>query len=216
MITLFGSLASGNVHKVQLILRFINQPFLRVEVSQAKGEAKRPEFLKLNPMGKFPVLLLESGDVLSESNAILFYFAKDTRLWPDDTRTQTEVLRWLFFEQYSHEPTLAVIRHLSRYVEDPYKHTEHIENLKPKARHALQVLEQQLQLHLWLASDRCTVADYALYPYTRTANESGFNLADYPAIEQWLSQVEAQPNFLPVGVEGAQKVLGFYDYFRKN
>ncbi|WP_299408174.1 glutathione S-transferase family protein [Acaryochloris sp. IP29b_bin.148] len=216
MITLFGSLASGNVHKVQLILRFINQPFLRVEVSQAKGETKRPELLKLNPMGKFPVLLLESGDVLSESNAILFYFAKDTRLWPDDTRTQTEVLRWLFFEQYSHEPTLAVIRHLSRYVKDPHKYTKHIQSLKPKARHALLVLEQQLQSHLWLASDRCTVADYALYPYTRTANESGFNLADYPAIEKWLSQVEAQPNFLPMGVEGAQNVQGFYEYFQGN
>ena len=216
MITFFGNLASGNVHKVQLVLRFINIPFLRVDVSQAKGETRRPEFLKLNPIGKFPAVLLENGDVLSESNAILFYFAKDTRLWPKGTRSQAEVLRWLFFEQYSHEPTLSVIRYLSHYVENPQQYTEQIQVLKPKARHALEVLEQQLQSHNWLASDNCTVADYALYPYTHVANESGFNLADYPSIERWLSHLEAQPNFIPMGTEGAKEVQGFYQYFQQN
>lgn len=214
MITLFGNLASGNVHKVQLILHFISKPFLRVDVNQAKGEARRPEFLKLNPIGKFPVLLLENGDVLSESNAIIFYFAKGTRLWPEETRAQAEVLRWLFFEQYSHEPTLSVIRYLSHYIDDPQQYTEQIRTLRPKARHALEVLEQQLQSHHWLTSEGCTIADYALYPYTRVANESGFNIADYPSIGKWLSQVEAQPSFLPMGVDGAQNMQSFDEYFK--
>src|SRR5690606_21501511 len=124
--------------------------------------------------------------VLTESNAILFYFANGTELWPKEIRAQAEVLRWLFFEQYSHEPTLSVIRYLSHYAENPQKYTEQIQALKPKARHALEVLERQLESQRWLASGACTVADYALYPYTSVANESGFNLADYPSIERWL------------------------------
>lgn len=214
MITLFGNLASGNVHKVQLILHFVGQPFLRVEVSQIQGDTRRPEFLKLNPIGKFPVLLRENGDVLSESNAILYYFAKNTRLWPQETRAQAEVLRWLFFEQYSHEPTLSVIRYLSHYVDDPQLYAEQVQTLRPKARHALEVLEQQLQSHPWVASERCTIADYALYPYTRTANESGFDVANYPSIKKWLSAVEAQPSFLPMGAEGAQHLQSFDEYFQ--
>jgi glutathione S-transferase len=106
LITLFGDLESGNVHKAQMILRRIGLPFRRVDVAQSRAEPRRPEFLRLNPIGKVPVVLLENGDVLSESGAILYYFAKDTELWPNDTRAQAEVLRWMFFEQYSHEPTL--------------------------------------------------------------------------------------------------------------
>ena len=98
MITLFGDLESGNVHKVQMILRRVGLPFRRVDVAQRGGEPRRPEFLRLNPIGKVPVVLLENGDVLSESGAILYYFAKDTELWPEDTLSQAEVLRWMFFE----------------------------------------------------------------------------------------------------------------------
>lgn len=216
MIVLFGNLESGNVHKVQLILRYIAQPYLRVKVHQTRNEPHHPEFLKLNPIGKIPTVLLDNGDILSESNAILFYFAKDTVLWSEETRTQTEVLRWLFFEQYSHEPTLSVIRYLSHYTDNPQQHTEQIQVLIPKARHALEVMESQLYKHKWIASEICTIADYALYPYTRLANESGFNLTDYPSIGRWLSQVEEQPEFLPMRAEGAEEVLGFSEYFQVN
>jgi len=94
MITLFGNLESGNVHKAKMILRRVGLPFRRVDVSQARGEPRRPEFLKLNPIGKVPTILLDDGDILSESGAILYYFAKDTELWPEDIGAQTEVLRW--------------------------------------------------------------------------------------------------------------------------
>ena len=216
MITLFGDLESGNVHKVQMILRRIGSPFRRVDVAQSRGEPRRPEFLRLNPIGKVPVVLLENGDVLSESGAILYYFGKDTELWPNDTRAQAEVLRWMFFEQYSHEPTLAVIRYLKRFVDDPQHYGDQVRQLEPKARHALDVMEQQLTANQWIAATRCTLADYALYPYTRLADESGFNLSEFPSVERWLARIEAEPEFIPKRFDGATETLSFNEYFRNH
>lgn len=213
MVTLFGDLESGNVHKAQMILRRIGLPFRRVDVAQSRGEPRHREFLRLNPIGKVPVILLENGDVLSESGAILYYFAKGTELWPKDCRSQAEVLRWMFFEQYSHEPTLAVIRYLRRFVDDPQNHTDQVQQLEPKARRALAVIESQLSTHEWIASDRCTIADYALYPYSRMANESSFNLAEFPSIEKWLERVESEPGFIAIGNDGAMETLSFAKYF---
>ncbi len=213
MITLFGNLESGNVHKVQLILRYVDEPYRRVDMSQTRDETRRPEFLDLNPIGKIPAVRLEDGDVLSESNAILFYFARDTELWPDDRRGQAEVLRWMFFEQYSHEPTVSVIRYLSRYTEDPRAHADKISELKPKAHRALETMEALLQVRPWIAGDGCSIADYALYPYTRVADEADLNLATYPSIERWLSRVEDQPRFLPMQTEGAAQTFAFPEYF---
>lgn len=213
MITLFGTLESGNVHKVQLILRYIQKPYLRVDVNQARGETSRPEFLDINPIGKIPAVLLEDGDTLSESNAMLYYFGHGTELWPEDVRDQSEVLRWLFFEQYSHEPTLSVIRYLKKYTDDPKLHLSQIALLEPKAKRALNTLETRLRNRQWIAADVCTIADYALYPYTRFSPEAGFDLGEYPGILSWLARMEAQPNFLPVNVEGAAKVLSYDEYF---
>lgn len=213
MITLFGNLESGNVHKVQLILRYVDEPYRRVDMSQTRDETRRPEFLDLNPIGKIPAVRLDDGDVLSESNAILFYFARDTDLWPNDRRGQAEVLRWMFFEQYSHEPTVSVIRYLSRYTEDPGAHADKIAELKPKARRALETMDALLQDRPWIAGDRCSIADYALYPYTRVADEADISLATYPSIESWLSRVEDQPRFLPMQTEGAAQTLAFPEYF---
>tara|TARA_R110000772_G_scaffold63282_2_gene141758 strand:+ start:3069 stop:3722 length:654 start_codon:yes stop_codon:yes gene_type:complete len=216
LITLFGNLESGNVHKVQLILRYINEAFVRVDVSQTRGETSQPEFLKLNPIGKIPAVLLDDGDALSESNAILFYFGSTTDLWPGNARSQAEVLRWLFFEQYSHEPTLSVIRYLKNYSEDPSQHQEQIKILEPKAKRALETLEQRLKSQSWVAAEYCTIADYALYPYSKFSDEAGFELAKYPSIQNWLLRVESQPGFLPVKEEGSVQTLSFSDYFNKN
>jgi glutathione S-transferase len=143
MVTLFDNLESGNVHKVQMVLRRLDIPFRRVDVAQTRGEPRRREFLLLNPIGKVPTVLLDDGDVLSESDAILYYFAHHTELWPRDARAQTEVLRWMFFEQYSHEPTLSVIRYLTRFVETPEAHADQVQQLMPKARHALDVISDE-------------------------------------------------------------------------
>ena len=217
MITLFGNLLSGNVHKVQMILRRRGIPFRRVDISQMRGEPRRPEFLKVNPIGKVPAVLLADGDILSESGAMLFYFAPGTGLWPEDLRSQAEVLRWMFFEQYSHEPTLAVLRYLKRYAEDPQLYADQIRVLEPKGLHALRVMETRLASTDWIAGGKhCTIADYALYPYTRTAKESGFDLGDFPALDPWLKRVEAQPGFISVLVDGAEETLSFADYFCAN
>ena len=202
------------MHKAQMILRRIALPFRRVDVAQSRGEPRRPEFLRLNPIGKVPVVLLENGDVLSESGAILYYFAKDTELWPNDTRAQAEVLRWMFFEQYSHEPTLAVIRYLKHFVDDPQHYADQVRQLEPKARHALTVMESRLNAKKWIAVGHCTIADYALYPYTRLADESGFNLSEFPSVEQWLAPVESQPRFIAMRREGATETLSFTRYFK--
>ena len=215
MITLFGNLESGNVHKVQMILRHVDEPYRRVDVSQTRGEPRSAEFRKLNPIGKVPAVLLDDGDVLSESGAILYWFARDGELWPGAARAQTDVLRWLFFEQYSHEPSLSVIRYLRRFTDEPADHVEQIENLRPKAQHALEVMEDQLQRHEWIAGPGCTIADYALYPYTRVANEAGFELGDFPSIETWLSRMEGRPRFIPMGTDGAEQTLSFAEYFRE-
>ena len=214
MITLFGDLESGNVHKAQMILRRGRLRFRRVDVAQSRGEPRRREFLKLNPIGKVPVVLLENGDLLSESGAILYYFAKDTDMWPNDTRSQAEVLRWMFFEQYGHEPTLAVIRYLKHFVDDPQRHADQVRELQPKARHALTVMESRLKANVWIAGECCTIADYALYPYTRLADESGFNLDEFPAISRWLERIETEPDFIPMRFDGATETLGFNEYFR--
>lgn len=196
-----------------MVLRHVDEPYRRVDVSQTRSEPGRAEFRKLNPIGKIPTVLLDDGDVLSESNAILYHFSRDDALWPMAAREQTEVLRWLFFEQYSHEPSVSVIRYLRHYTDNPQNHMEKIQALKPKAEHTLEVMEHQLQRWKWMAGQNCSIADYALYPYTRVANEAGFELHGLPSIERWLSQVEERPRFIPMGTEGAVQTLSFAEYF---
>jgi glutathione S-transferase len=215
MLTLLGNLESGNVHKVQMILGRLGIPFARVDVAQSRGEPRRPEFLALNPMGKIPVVVLEGGDVLTESGAILYWFGQGTDLWPEDRRAQTEVLRWMFFEQYSHEPALAVLRYLRRFAAPAVPDGERIRELETRSHCALAAMERRLAATPWLAASHRTLADYALYPYTRWADEAGVRLTEYPAIEQWLGRFEAQARFLPLRAEGATKVMAFDEYFAK-
>lgn len=213
MMTLFGNLESGNVHKVQMLLHRLEIPYRRVDVSQPRGEPRRAEYLKINPIGKVPALMLEDSDIISESGAILFYLAQGSKLWPGDRRVQTEVLRWMFFEQYSHEPALAVMRYLLLFDEAPGKSRARLEELKPRAEHALMVMEVQLKVWRFVAAETITIADYALYPYTAWAHEAGVSLENYPAIRRWLLQTEREPRFLPLMKDGAVETISFGDYF---
>lgn len=213
MLTLFGNLESGNVHKVQMILRRVGLPYRRVDVAQPRGEPRSEAFRKINPIGKVPAVLLDDGDILSESGAILHFFGSGTELWPDDLRIRTEVLRWMFFEQYSHEPALAVIRYLMHFSTEEGA-AERARELQPKAHHALGVMEQRLTAGDWLAGDTCTLADYALYPYTRMMEEAGLDADDYPSVDRWLVRVEDQPRFIPPGQDGAEQTVSFAEYFR--
>ena len=213
MLTLFGNLDSGNVHKAQMILRRAALPYVRVDVAQTRGEPRDARFLAINPMGKVPAIVDGAGNVVTESGAILYRFAQGTSLWPDTLDARTEVLRWMFFEQYSHEPTLAVMRYLRHYSEPSEANEARAAALEPGARHALAVMESRLGARDWLAAQTCTIADYALYPYTRAAETVGFSLEALPAVARWLARIESQPAFLAFGDDGAEETIGFADYF---
>lgn len=212
MVTLFGNIESGNVHKVQMILARRGLPFRLVDTKQVLGQPRDPRFLALNPMGKVPTILFEDGDILSDSGAILRFFAEGTELWPISARGQAEVLRWMFFEQYNHEPSLAVLRYLKHFTDEPSQHRDRIAELEPKARFALDAMETRLARADWIAAPAPTIADYALYPYTRWADQSGFNIAEWPAISRWFERVEDLPDFLPLDRSAAQETIAFETY----
>jgi glutathione S-transferase len=196
MLMLYGDLDSGNVYKVRLILAHCGIAYRRIDTTQGRGEPQSPEFRAINPIGKIPTLVFDDGRMLSESGAILYYFARDTALFPDDVWEQAEVLRWMFFEQYSHEPYIAVNRHLLKHPGIAGA-AERIAANHPRGLQALAVMERHLASTEWLAAGRYTIADIALYAYTHTAAEGGFDLAAYSGIRRWLDRVRAQPAHIP-------------------
>ena len=213
MLTLFGNLDSGNVHKVQMILHARAIPFLRVDVRQDKGQPRDPRFLAINPMGKVPAVRFDDGDMLSDSGALLFHFAEGTDLWPDQRRARAEVLRWMFFEQYSHEPALAVLRYLKRFAAPSDAEPGRMSKLEDQSRFALGAMEERLRASDWIAGETPTIADLALYPYTRLASEAGVAVDDRSGVARWLRRVEALPRHLPVYADAAREVARFEDYF---
>jgi len=210
---LYDYFESGNAYKVRLLLTLLGRPFERVHLDILNAETRTDAFLAKNPNHRVPLLELADGQVLAESNAILFYLARETRFWPDDAFAQAEALQWMFFEQYSHEPALAVMRYLRHFTDHPDRHAGRFAELEPQARRALGVMESRLSGHDWLAAEGCTIADFALYPYTHTAGSVGFDVSRFPGIERWLERVESQPRFVPFGYEGEVETLSFAEYF---
>ncbi len=188
----FGDIASGNCYKVKLVLEQLAIPHEWHHVNILEGETKRPEFLRMSPNGKIPVLLLDGGDTLSESNAIIDYLAEGSDLYPSDRLTRARVLQWQFFEQYSHEPYIAVARYINKYLGLPESRRQEYESKQGGGMRALQVMEQQLKRTPYLAGENYTVADISLYAYTHVADEGGFDLSTFPAVAEWLSRVKAQ------------------------
>ena len=187
--------ASANCLKVRLLLAQLGLPYDRVEVDIFAGESARPEFLVLNPAGRTPVLGLDSGEALAESNAILLYLARGTQFLPDDPVEQARVHQWLFFEQNLFEPNLGTARFWRLTGRDgarPEAFARHYE----AGVAALGVVERQLAAHPFLANDVYSVADVAVYGYAHVAHEAGIEPADYPAVGAWLGRVEAQPGFV--------------------
>ena len=181
---------------MRLLLARLGIAHVRVEVNQVDGDPKTPEFRAINPIGKVPALRFDDGRVLSESGAILYYLAQDTPMWPDGPWHRAEALRWMFFEQYSHEPAIAVNRYILNYMADASGQAARVAENAEKGAHALGVMEAQLGAQDWLAAGRHTIADIALYAYTHTANEAGFDLAAYPAVGAWLARVAAEPGHI--------------------
>jgi glutathione S-transferase len=198
MIRLYDYLPSGNSYKVRLLLTQLGIPFERVDRDIIKGETRTPEFLAKFPNGRIPAIELEDGRLLFESNAILWYFADGTALLPEDRFTRAQTLQWLFFEQYSHEPYIAVARFLAMYPQVADERRAGLARIMKLGNDALGVMEAHLKSHDWFIGDRYSIADIALYAYTHVAGEGGYELSAYPATRAWLGRVCAQPRYIPI------------------
>ena len=198
---LYSMQLSGNCYKPRLLMHQLGIPFRLVDVDTTKGETRTPEYLALNPNGRVPLLVLPDGRPLSESNAMLLYLAEGTRYLPADRYERARVNQWLFFEQYEHEPTIAVARSwISIYPDRMARVTaEQIAGWHEGGNRALAVMEKRLAVNNWLAGDAYSVADIALYAYTHVAGEGGFDLGRYPGIGAWIARVAATPRYVPLG-----------------
>jgi len=201
MLRLYDYLPSGNGYKVRLLLSQLALPYELVELDILQGETRTPEFLAKNPNGKIPVLELEDGATLSESNAILFYLAEATPFFPEDRLERARVLQWMCFEQYSHEPNIAVARFWLTHGGPTEEQRRQLPERQARGYAALDVMEQDLAQKAYFVAGRYGIADIALYAYTHVADEGGFDLARYPAIRAWLDRVRAQPRH--VGIAGS-------------
>lgn len=189
----YGDYRSGNCYKIKLMLHLIDREYEWVPVDILRGESREESFLKKNPNGKIPVLELEDGTCLWESNAILNFLADGSELLPSDPRLRTQVLQWQFFEQYSHEPFIAVARFIKVYLGLPDDRLDEFAAKQLDGYRALDVMEQQLLRTPYLVGDHYSIADIALYAYTHVAEEGGFSLNGYPAICAWLQRVASHP-----------------------
>ncbi|MWV17484.1 glutathione S-transferase family protein [Pseudomonas sp. L-22-4S-12] len=192
MLKVYGDYRSGNCYKVKLMLHLLGREYEWVAVDILKGETQTPEFLAKNPNGKIPVLELEDGTCLWESNAILNFLAEGSEFLPGEPRLRTQVLQWQFFEQYSHEPYIAVARFIQLYQGRPAEREEEFKVCQVRGYKALKVMEQQLSRTPYLVGEHCSIADIALYAYTHVAAEGGFDLSGFPAINAWLARVASQ------------------------
>ena len=190
---LYDFLGSGNGYKVRLLLAQLRLPFELVEKDIMKGETRTPEFLAINPNGRIPVLELDDGRRLAESDAILFYLADGTRFLPDERFARAEVLQWMFFEQYSHEPYIAVARFWRHFLDRPVD-----DERMDRGRQALGVMERHLAQRRFFVGERYGIADVALYAYTHVADEGGFDLSPYAAVRAWLERVASEPGHVPM------------------
>ncbi len=199
MLIIFGMADSGNCYKVKLAAEQLHLPYRWVEVDSTKGETRTREFLAMNPNGKVPTVQLEDGSVLAESNAILNYLADGSPLLPSDRLRRAQVLQWMFFEQYSHEPYIAVARYILHYLPPDSPRRLELPRLRERGHQALGVMQQHLAGEEFFAAGRYTIADIALYAYTHCAADGGFDLDRYPAVRAWLARVKAQPGHVPMG-----------------
>ncbi len=196
MLKIYGDSQSGNCYKIQLLASFLQLEHEWHHVDILAGDTKQSAFLSKNPNGKIPLLALPDNRYLTESNAILNYLAAETHLLPTDSFELAKVQQWQFFEQYSHEPYIAVARFIAKYLGLPKDRLAEYKAKHHNGYKALSVMETQLTTTPYLIGEQLTTADISLYAYTHVAHEGGFQLADYPAILAWLERIQGQPNYI--------------------
>ena len=198
MLHLYDNLDSGNGYKVRLLLALTGQSYAWTDLDIFHGAARTPEFLAKNPNGRIPTLELEDGTFLPESNASLWYLDEGTGGLPDGRLARAQVLQWMFFEQYSHEPYVATPRYILRHLPaDSPRRAELPERLE-RGRQAFAVMEKHLAWRPYFVGDRLSVADLALYAYTHVADQAGIDLTPFPTVRGWLTRVASQPGHVPI------------------
>ena len=195
---IYGDSRSGNCYKIQLLCSEMGVDYDWEEVDIIAGDTRTPQFLAMNANGKIPLLALPDGRYLPESNAILFYLADGSEFFAGDAYARAEILQWMFFEQYSHEPNIATSRFIIKYLGNPADRQPDLEEKKIGGYKALEIMEQQLRRHAFIAGDNYNIADIALFAYTHVADEGGFKLDDYAAIREWITTIKGRPNFVPM------------------
>ncbi len=196
MLTLYDNHDSGNGYKVRLMFSLLGWQYRYIEVDSVHGETRTESFIARNPNGKIPVLELEDGTYLPESNAILHYLAAGTPFVPSDTLEHARTLQWMFFEQYTHEPSVAVARFIVRHLGPDHPRQAELPTKREQAHNALRVMEDHLQHEDWFAAGTPTIADVALYAYTHMAEDGGVELAPYANIRRWLNRVCTLPGYI--------------------
>jgi glutathione S-transferase len=197
-VLLYESSVSGNCYKVRLLLAHLGVPFERRELSVVDRSDRPGVIGGLNPALRVPTLVLDDGRPLAESGAILWYFGEGTPFVPDDRYARAQMLQWMFFEQYDHEPTVAVARFLLTYSGEPERHAATIVEKQVGGYRALGAMESWLAERPFFVGDGLTLADIALYGYTHVAHEGGFDLGPYPAVRTWLDRVASVPGHVPM------------------
>ncbi len=197
MLQLFAMPGSGNSYKVQLLCALLDIQVEQTSMSALDGSTQQSDYLAKNPIGKLPLLKLDDGRYLPESGAILHYLASGTDYLPVDDYEHAMCLSWMFFEQYSHEPAIAVRRSIKLYPERAGQATPQLmSELLAKGNKALGVMETQLQKTPFLCGQSATIADVALFGYTHDCHNGGFDLVQFPAIQAWIGRIEALPGFI--------------------
>jgi glutathione S-transferase len=206
MITIYGYSPSGNCHKLRMLLGHLGRDYRWIETDSAHGATRTPEYLAKNPNGRVPMIELEDGRRMVESNAILCWLADGTQYFAGDAWQRAQTLAWMFFEQYSHEPYIAVARFICGWTPVDSPRRADLPMLRQRGNSALGVMEKHLATNAWFSSVCYGIADIALFAYTHCAGDGGFDLERYPAIQNWLARVRAQPEFVGMPPYAAENI----------
>ena len=206
MITIYGYSPSGNCHKLRMLLGHLGRDYRWIETDSPHGATRTPAYLAKNPNGKVPMIETDDGRVMVESNAILTWLADGTKYFGGDAWERAQTLAWMFFEQYSHEPYVAVARFICGWTPIDSPRRADLPNLRQRGDHALGVMEKHLASNEWFSATGYGIADIALFGYTHCAEDGGFDLARYPNVVAWLDRVRAQPGFVAMPPYAAENV----------
>lgn len=204
MISVHGYSPSGNCHKLRMLLEHLGRAYRWIETDSAHGATRTPEYLAKNPNGRVPMIETADGRRMVESNAILTWLADGTPYFGGDAWQRAQTLSWMFFEQYSHEPFVAVARFICGWTPIDSARRSELPRLRERGHDALGVMEKHLATNAWFSATGYGIADIALFGYTHCAGDGGIDLAAYPAIRDWLARIEAQPGFVPMPPIAAQ------------